>query len=98
MAYTEEVGGQTSVPPPGWSPPGGQPVMPASAAAPAAPTRMPVVLPAVAAPVAVSSPIAVAAGVVSPMPSVAGATPQDAAVRWRIRAATFDNLIVYGGY
>ena len=32
------------------------------------------------------------------MPSVAGATPQDAAVRWRIRAATFDNLIVYGSY
>jgi uncharacterized RDD family membrane protein YckC len=29
---------------------------------------------------------------------VAGSSPQDAAIRWRVRAATFDNLLVYGAY
>jgi len=53
---------------------------------------------AAAPPFALTPPVTVAPPVASAMPPVAGATPQDAAVRWRIRAATFDNLIVYGGY
>ncbi len=57
---------------------------------PAVPAAVPVVAPSVAAPVAAAP---LAAG-----PVALAVHPAEAAVRWRMRAARIDNLLIYGGY
>src|SRR5947209_187985 len=82
----------SSVPPPGWKEGQSGPVY-ASASAPPTTVAQPVMASAEA-----LAPIGAIAGPVVPMaqPIVASGQPAaEAAVRWRVRAATLDNLLVY---